>query len=100
MRVPTPDGSITDLSVILKREATAEEINAVMKQASETTMKGILEFATDELVSVDIIGNPHSCVFDSKLTTSMGNFAKVVGWYDNEYGYSSRVADLMERLFN
>ncbi len=100
MRVPTPDGSITDLSVILKRDATAEEINAVMKQASETTMKGILEFATDELVSVDIIGNPHSCVFDSKLTTSMGNFAKVVGWYDNEYGYSSRVADLMERLFN
>lgn len=100
MRVPTPDGSITDLSVILKREASAEEINAVMKQASETTMKGILEFATDELVSVDIIGNPHSCVFDSKLTTSMGNFVKVVGWYDNEYGYSSRVADLMERLFN
>ncbi|MEZ0538673.1 type I glyceraldehyde-3-phosphate dehydrogenase [Fibrella arboris] len=100
MRVPTPDGSITDLSVILKREATAEEINAVMKQASETTMKGILEFATDELVSIDIIGNPHSCIFDSKLTTSMGNFAKVVGWYDNEYGYSSRVADLMERLFN
>ena len=99
MRVPTPDGSITDLSVILKRDASAEEINAVMKQASETTMKGILEFATDELVSVDIIGNPHSCVFDSKLTTSMGNFVKVVGWYDNEYGYSSRVADLMERLF-
>ena len=100
MRVPTPDGSITDLSVILKREASADEINAVMKQASETTMKGILEFATDELVSIDIIGNPHSCVFDSKLTVSMGNFVKVVGWYDNEYGYSSRVADLMERLFN
>ncbi|MEZ0484035.1 type I glyceraldehyde-3-phosphate dehydrogenase [Fibrella aquatica] len=100
MRVPTPDGSLTDLSVILKREVTAEEINAVMKQAAETTMKGILEFATDELVSIDIVGNPHSCIFDSKLTTSMGNFAKVVGWYDNEYGYSSRVADLMVRLFN
>ncbi|MBO0947373.1 type I glyceraldehyde-3-phosphate dehydrogenase [Fibrella forsythiae] len=100
MRVPTPDGSLTDLSVILKKEVTAEEINAVMKQAAETTMKGILEYATDELVSIDIVGNPHSCIFDSKLTTSMGNFAKVVGWYDNEYGYSSRVADLMERLFN
>ena len=100
MRVPTPDGSITDLSVILKKPATAEEINAVMKIASETTMKGILEFTTDELVSADIIGNPHSCIFDSKLTVSMGNFVKVVGWYDNEYGYSSRVADLMERLFS
>ena len=100
MRVPTPDGSITDVSLILKREASVEEINAVMKQASETTMKGILEYATDELVSVDIIGNPHSCIFDSNLTTSMGNFVKVVGWYDNEYGYSSRVADLIVRLFN
>lgn len=100
MRVPTPDGSITDVSLILKREASAEEINAVMKQASETTMKGILEYATDELVSVDIIGNPHSCIFDSNLTTSMGSFVKVVGWYDNEYGYSSRVADLIVRLFN
>ena len=100
MRVPTPDGSITDVSVILKREASTEEINAVMKHASETTMKGILEYATDELVSVDIIGNPHSCIFDSNLTTSMGNFVKVVGWYDNEYGYSSRVADLIVRLFD
>ena len=100
MRVPTPDGSITDFSVILKKEATAEQINAAMKQAAETTMKGILEYTTDELVSMDIIGNPHSCIFDSKLTVSMGTFVKVVGWYDNEYGYSSRVADLMERLFN
>ena len=100
MRVPTPDGSITDFSVILKQEATAEQINAAMKQASETTMKGILEYVTDELVSSDIIGNPHSCIFDSNLTASMGTFVKVVGWYDNEYGYSSRVADLMERLFN
>lgn len=100
MRVPTPDGSITDLSVILKKPATVEEINAAMKQAADTSMKGILEFVTDELVSADIIGNPHSCIFDSKLTASMGTFVKVVGWYDNEYGYSSRVADLMERLFN
>ncbi len=99
MRVPTPDGSITDLSVILKNPATAEEINAAMKSASETTMKGILEFTTDQIVSIDIIGNPHSCIFDSNLTVSMGNFVKVVGWYDNEFGYSSRVADLIERLF-
>ena len=100
MRVPTPDGSITDFSVILKKEASAEDINRVMKEASETTMKGILYYETDELVSADIIGSPYSCIFDSKLTTSMGNFVKVVGWYDNEYGYSSRVADLMERLFS
>ena len=100
MRVPTPDGSITDLSLILKKEASTEEINRVMKEAADTYLKGYLEYTTDEIVSIDIIGNPHSCIFDSKLTVSMGNFVKVVGWYDNEYGYSSRVADLIERLFN
>ncbi|OIN60927.1 type I glyceraldehyde-3-phosphate dehydrogenase [Arsenicibacter rosenii] len=98
MRVPTPDGSITDLTVILKKEATAHEINDALKQASETYLNGILEFCTDEIVSADIVGNPHSCIFDSKLTTVNGNLAKVVGWYDNEFGYSSRVADLIERL--
>jgi glyceraldehyde 3-phosphate dehydrogenase len=99
MRVPTPDGSLTDLTVILKRAATAEEINNALKEASETTLKGYLEYNVDEIVSADIVGNPHSCIFDSKLTTSNGTLAKVVGWYDNEYGYSSRVADLMEKLF-
>lgn len=99
MRVPTPDGSLTDLTVILKREATAKEINEALKQAAETTMKGILEYCVDPIVSTDIIGNPHSCIFDSQLTTTNGTLAKVVGWYDNEYGYSSRVADLMEKLF-
>ena len=98
MRVPTPDGSITDFTVVLKREATVEEINNAMKLASETTMKGILEYCTDPIVSIDIIGNSHSCIFDSELTSAQGTLVKVVGWYDNEYGYSSRVADLMEKL--
>ena len=100
LRVPTPDGSLTDLTVILKRETTVEEINNAMKEASETTLKGLLEYTTDQIVSIDIVGNTHSCIFDSKLTTVNGTLAKVVGWYDNEYGYSSRVADLMDRLFN
>ncbi len=95
MRVPVADGSMTDLTVILKKETTVEEINAVMKKASETYLKGILEYTEDEIVSVDIITNPHSCIFDANLTSVNGNLAKVVGWYDNEYGYSSRVADLI-----
>ena len=99
MRVPTPDGSLTDLTVVLKREATAEEINNAMKAASEAGLKGYLEYNVDEIVSIDIVGNPHSCIFDSKLTTTNGTLAKVVGWYDNEYGYSSRVADLIAKLF-
>ncbi len=97
MRVPTPDGSLTDLAVILKKEASIAEINAAMKKAAETTMKGILEYTEDEIVSTDIIGNPHSCIFDAKLTSVNGTFVKVVGWYDNEYGYSCRVADLIAR---
>ncbi len=98
MRVPTPDGSVTDFTAILKRDVTVEEVNAAMKAASEGPMKGILEFVTDEIVSIDIIGNSHSNIFDSKLTSAMGNMVKVVGWYDNEYGYSSRAADLIARV--
>ena len=98
MRVPTPDGSLTDLTVVLKREASVAEINAAMKAASEGAMKGILEYCVDPIVSIDIIGNPHSCIFDSELTAVNGTLAKVVGWYDNEYGYSSRVADLIAKL--
>lgn len=97
-RVPVPDGSLTDLTVILGKEATAEEINAAMKEASENGLKGIMEFSTDPLVSSDIIGNPHSCIFDSLMTSSNGRIAKIVGWYDNEWGYSSRVADLIKKL--
>ncbi|MCU0446923.1 MAG: type I glyceraldehyde-3-phosphate dehydrogenase [Microscillaceae bacterium] len=97
MRVPTPDGSLTDLTVILKKEVTAAEINAAMKQAAETTLKGILEYTEDEIVSADIVGNPHSCIFDAKLTSVNGTLAKIVGWYDNEAGYSARVADLIAK---
>jgi glyceraldehyde 3-phosphate dehydrogenase len=97
MRVPTPDGSLTDLTVVLKKEVSAAEINAAMKAAAEGAMKGILEYTEDEIVSADIVGNPHSCIFDSKLTTVNGNLAKIVGWYDNEAGYSARVADLIAK---
>lgn len=98
VRVPTPTGSVTDLTVTLKRAASAEEVNSAMKAAAEGPMKGVLEYSTDPLVSVDIVGNPHSCIFDSGLTIAMGNTVKVFGWYDNEAGYATRVADLVERL--
>ena len=98
MRVPTPDGSVTDFTALLKRDATVAEINAALKAAADGPMKGILDYTTDEIVSIDIIGNPHSCILDSNLTTAMGNLVKVVGWYDNEFGYSSRAADLIARV--
>jgi len=98
MRVPLPDGSLTDFTVILKKPATKEEINAAMKAAADGPMKDILEYCTDPIVSIDIIGNPHSCIFDSLQTSSMGTMVKVVGWYDNEWGYSCRVADLTEKI--
>ncbi len=99
MRVPTPDGSVVDLTVELAKNTTKEEINAVMKAAAEGQMKGILEYCIDPIVSVDIIGNKHSSIFDSQLTQVMGgNFVKVVSWYDNEAGYSNRIVDLAVRL--
>jgi glyceraldehyde 3-phosphate dehydrogenase len=98
MRVPIPDGSLTDLTVVLKKAATKEEINAAMKAASEGPMKGVLEYCLDPIVSIDIVGNPHSCIFDALSTSSMGTLVKVVGWYDNEWGYSCRVADLVNKL--
>ena len=98
MRVPTPDGSLTDLTVVLKKEASAEEINTAMKSAAETHLKGILEYTEDPIVSIDIVGNPSSCIFDSGLTSTQGTLAKVVGWYDNEAGYAHRLADLVEFL--
>ncbi len=98
VRVPTPTGSVTDLTAVLRKEATAEEVNAAMKAAAEGPMKGVLEFSTDPLVSVDIVGNPHSCIFDSDLTKCQGTLVKVFGWYDNEAGYATRVADLAQRL--
>ena len=98
MRVPVNDGSLTDFTVKLKKEVSKEEINAAMKAASEGPMKGILEYTEDPIVSIDIVGNPHSCIYDSLMTTVSGNLVKIVGWYDNEAGYSNRVADLIERL--
>jgi glyceraldehyde 3-phosphate dehydrogenase len=98
MRVPVPDGSMTDLTVVLKKEATKEQINEALKAASEGAMKGIIEYTTDPIVSIDIVGNPHSCIFDSELTSASGTLAKVIGWYDNETGYSTRTADLIQKL--
>ena len=98
IRVPTPTGSVTDLTAILKKPATAEEVNAAMKHASQGAMKGILEYSEDPLVSVDIVGNGHSCIFDSGLTLATGTTVKVFGWYDNEAGYATRVADLVGRI--
>ncbi len=98
VRVPTPDGSLTDLVAILKREVTKEEINAAIKKASENEMKGIIEYCTDPIVSIDIVGNKHSCIFDAALTSVNGNLVKVMGWYDNEAGYSERVVELVNKI--
>jgi glyceraldehyde 3-phosphate dehydrogenase len=97
-RIPTPTGSLTDLTVLLSKEATAEGINAAMKAAAEDGLKGILEYTEDPIVSTDIITHPASCIFDSQLTKASGKLVKVVGWYDNEWGYSNRVADLLVKL--
>lgn len=98
VRVPVPDGSLTDFTAILNKEVTKEEINTAMKAAADTYLKGIMEYSDEPLVSSDIIGNPHSCVFDSKLTQVTGNLVRVVGWYDNEFGYSNRIVDLTLKL--
>jgi glyceraldehyde 3-phosphate dehydrogenase len=98
MRVPTPTGSVTDLTVELSRPVTKEEINAAVAEAARTSLKGILEYCTDPIVSVDIVGSTYSCIFDADLTAANGNMAKVVGWYDNEAGYSARMADMTEML--
>ena len=98
VRVPTPDGSLTDLVAILKRDVTKEEVNAAIKKAAENEMKGIIEYCTDPIVSIDIVGNKHSCIFDADLTSANGNLVKVMGWYDNEAGYSERVVELVSKI--
>jgi glyceraldehyde 3-phosphate dehydrogenase len=99
VRVPTPDGSLVDLTCELNREVTKDEIHAAMKAAADGPMKGVLEYLDEPLVSCDIIGNPHSSIFDSGLTKVLGgNLVKVVSWYDNEYGYSCRLADLLVKM--
>ncbi|MEM6646017.1 MAG: type I glyceraldehyde-3-phosphate dehydrogenase [Bacteroidota bacterium] len=98
LRVPTPDGSITDFTGELEKEATAEEINAALKAAAEGPLKGVMEYSTEPLVSVDIVHNPHSCIIDSDQTKADGTLVKIVGWYDNEWGYSSRTVDMALKL--
>ena len=98
VRVPTPTGSMVDLVAVLKTEATKEQINAAMKAAAEGPMKGILEYTEDPIVSIDIVHNSHSSIFDAGLTMVKGKTIKVVSWYDNEWGYSTRVVDLIEKL--
>jgi glyceraldehyde 3-phosphate dehydrogenase len=98
VRVPVPDGSLTDLTVITKKEATADQINSAVKRASETYLKGVLEYSEAPLVSTDIIGNPHSSIFDATMTRVVGRLVKVFGWYDNEWGYSKRLIDILKEM--
>jgi len=98
VRVPTPDGSLTDLVAILKKEVTKDEVNAAMKAAAEGPMKGILEYCVDPIVSIDVVGNPASSIFDADLTSANGNMVKIMSWYDNEAGYSKRVIDLLHKM--
>ncbi|RKY42841.1 MAG: type I glyceraldehyde-3-phosphate dehydrogenase [Candidatus Makaraimicrobium thalassicum] len=99
MRVPVKDGSVVDFVAELEKDVTIEEVNEAMKKASQGGLKGIMEYTEDPIVSIDIVGNPHSCIFDALATMVIGkNMVKVIGWYDNEWGYSHRVVDLIERL--
>lgn len=98
VRVPIPDGSLTDFTAVLSKETTAEEVNNLMKKAADTYLKGIMEYTNEPIVSIDIVGNEHSCIFDSSLTMVNGNLIKIVGWYDNEMGYAARLADMAIRL--
>jgi glyceraldehyde 3-phosphate dehydrogenase len=98
LRVPVEDGSLTDLSVVVGREVSVEEVNDAFRAAAEGPLAGIIRYSTDPIVSRDIVGDPASCIFDSPLTMAMGNFIKVFGWYDNEWGYSNRLVDLTKLI--
>ena len=98
MRVPTPTGSISDVTAILKRETTKDEFNAAIQKAAEGPQQGIIEYVSEEIVSSDIVGNPHSAIFDSSLTATMGSMAKFFVWYDNEWGFSERMVDVLEQM--
>ncbi len=98
IRVPVANGSLTDITINIKGETTIEEVNSIFKQAAENELKNILEYTEDPIVSVDIVGNSHSCIFDAQMTSVIGNMVKIVGWYDNETGYSSRILDLICNL--
>jgi len=96
IRVPVPDGSIVDFVAELNETVVAKEVNAAFKKASKRKMKGVIEYSEEELVSADIIGNPHSCIIDGLSTKANGNLVKILGWYDNEYGYSNRMIDVLK----
>ncbi len=98
IRVPVPNGSLTDVTLNVARETTSAEINEAFIQASKTYLKGILDYTTLPLVSIDIVGNPHSCIVDGQMTSVIGNLVKLIGWYDNETGYSSRLIDLILKI--
>jgi glyceraldehyde 3-phosphate dehydrogenase len=98
IRVPVLNGSLTDFTCSLKKQTTVEDINMAFKLAAQGPMKNVLEYTEDPIVSIDILGNPHSCIFDAKLTSIVGSLVKIVGWYDNEMGYSSRLADLVAKI--
>lgn len=98
VRVPTPTGSLSDVTILLKKEVSADDINSTMKEAAEGAYKGIVEYTSDPIVSSDIVGNPHSGIFDSLMTKTMGKMAKIFVWYDNEWGYSSRMVDVLELM--
>ena len=99
LRVPVPDGSITDLTSLFRRDVTKDDVNAAMKAAAEGPLKGIIEYATDPIVSSDIVGNPHSCIFMSEWTAVIqGNLVKTIAWYDNEWGYSNRCVDVIQKV--
>jgi len=98
LRVPVPDGSITDLVATVGQEVTAAEVNAAFKAAADGPLEGILRYTEEPIVSTDIVGDPHSCIFDAGITVASGNMVKIFGWYDNEWGYSSRLVDLVQRL--
>jgi glyceraldehyde 3-phosphate dehydrogenase len=100
MRVPVPDGSLTDITCVLNKIPTVQQINAAFKKSSQTNLKGILEYTEDPIVGVDVIGNPASVLFDAEFTSIVGNLVKVIGWYDNEWGYSNRLVDLVLRVGN
>jgi len=98
LRVPVPDGSVTDLVVVVGRETTAEEVNKALREASETRLKGIMRYTEDPIVSCDVIGDPHSSIIDGLSTKAMGNVVKILSWYDNEWGYSKRLVDVLGLL--
>ena len=98
MRVPVPDGSLTDITCVLTKIPSVKEINLAFKLAAENQLKGILEYTEDPVVSIDVIGNSHSVLYDAEFTSIVGNLVKIIGWYDNEWGYSNRLVELTIKM--